>query len=111
MFETIVAIQSIANIRYRNACSGDAPVERFSTVTTQALLGATSGDLYRPPAAASALRKALLLAFGTGLVVGVVFSLVKLPSPAPPFFGLIGLVGMFTGQRLWPFLASRFFHH
>jgi XapX domain-containing protein len=54
---------------------------------------------------------AVLLAFGTGLAVGVVFSLVKLPSPAPPFLGLIGLVGIFTGQRLWPFLASRFFHH
>jgi XapX domain-containing protein len=54
---------------------------------------------------------ALLLAFGTGLAVGVVFSLVKLPSPAPPFLGLIGLVGMFTGQRLWPLLASRFFHY
>jgi XapX domain-containing protein len=54
---------------------------------------------------------ALLLAFVTGLAVGVVFSLVKLPSPAPPFLGLIGLVGMFMGQRLWPFLASRFFHH
>jgi XapX domain-containing protein len=54
---------------------------------------------------------AALLAFGTGLAVGVVFSLVKLPSPAPPFLGLIGLIGMFTGQRLWPFLASRLFHH
>jgi XapX domain-containing protein len=54
---------------------------------------------------------ALLLAFGTGLAVGVVFSLVKLPSPAPPFLGLIGLTGMFIGQRLWPLLASRFFHH
>jgi XapX domain-containing protein len=55
--------------------------------------------------------RALLLAFGTGLAVGVVFSLVRLPSPAPPFLGLIGLVGMFMGQRLWPLLASRFFHH
>jgi XapX domain-containing protein len=54
---------------------------------------------------------ALTLAFGTGLAVGIVFSLVKLPSPAPPFLGLIGPVGMFMGQRLWPFLASRFFHH
>jgi XapX domain-containing protein len=54
---------------------------------------------------------ALLLAFGTGLAVGVVFSLVKLPSPALPFLGLIGLVGMFMGQRLWPFLASRILHH
>jgi XapX domain-containing protein len=54
---------------------------------------------------------AVLLAFGTGLAVGVVFSLVKLPSPAPPFLGLIGLTGMFVGQRLWPLLASRLFHH
>ena len=54
---------------------------------------------------------ALLLAFGTGLAIGVVFSLMKLPSPAPPFLGLIGLVGTFAGQRLWPFLAARFFNH
>jgi XapX domain-containing protein len=54
---------------------------------------------------------AVLLAFGTGLAVGVVFSLVKLPSPAPPLLGLIGLSGMFVGQRLWPFLAARFLHH
>jgi XapX domain-containing protein len=53
---------------------------------------------------------AVLLALGTGLAVGVIFSLVKLPSPAPPFLGLIGLIGMFTGQRLWPFVASQFFH-
>jgi XapX domain-containing protein len=53
---------------------------------------------------------AVLLAFGTGLAVGVVFSLVKLPSPAPPFLGLIGLIGMFAGQRLWPILASRLHH-
>lgn len=54
---------------------------------------------------------AVLLAFGTGLAVGVVFSLVKLPSPAPPFLGLIGLTGMFIGQRLWPLIASRLFHN
>jgi XapX domain-containing protein len=54
---------------------------------------------------------AMLLAFCTGLAVGVVFNLVKLPSPAPPFLGLIGLIGMFAGQRLLPFLGTRFFHH
>jgi XapX domain-containing protein len=53
---------------------------------------------------------AISLAFATGLAVGIVFSLVKLPSPAPPFLGLIGLIGMFIGQRLWPFLQTRFFH-
>jgi XapX domain-containing protein len=53
---------------------------------------------------------AILLAFATGLAVGIVFSLVKLPSPAPPFLGLIGLTGMFVGQRLLPLLSTRFFH-
>jgi XapX domain-containing protein len=53
---------------------------------------------------------AILLAFATGLAVGIVFSLVKLPSPAPPFLGLIGLTGMFIGQRLWPLLSTRLFH-
>jgi XapX domain-containing protein len=51
---------------------------------------------------------AATLALFTGLAVGVVFSLVKLPSPAPPFLGLIGLVGMFLGQRLLP-LVTHFF--
>ena len=50
----------------------------------------------------------MALAFGTGLAVGIVFNLVKLPSPAPPFLGLIGLVGMFVGQRLLPFFVSQF---
>lgn len=54
---------------------------------------------------------AVVLAFGTGLAVGVVFSLVNLPSPAPPLLGLIGLTGMFIGQRVWPLIASRLFHH
>jgi XapX domain-containing protein len=45
---------------------------------------------------------ATVLALATGIAVGIVFSLVKLPSPAPPFLGLIGLIGMFLGQRLWP---------
>lgn len=44
------------------------------------------------------------LALATGIIVGIVFSLVKLPSPAPPFLGLLGLIGMFIGQRLLPML-------
>ena len=49
---------------------------------------------------------AALLALCTGIAVGIIFSLVKLPSPAPPLLGLIGLIGMFLGQRLWPLVAS-----
>jgi hypothetical protein len=46
MFETIVATQSIANIRYRKAASGDAPVVGFCTATGHALLDAARDDLY-----------------------------------------------------------------
>jgi hypothetical protein len=46
MFETIVATQSIANIRYRKAPSGDAPVVGFFTATGHALLDAARDDLY-----------------------------------------------------------------
>jgi XapX domain-containing protein len=53
---------------------------------------------------------AMALAFATRLAVGIIFNLVKLPSPAPPFLGLVGLIGMFIGQRLLPFVAMRFFH-
>ncbi len=48
------------------------------------------------------------LALFTGVAVGIVFSLVRLPSPAPPFLGLVGLIGMFLGQRLLPLLAHLF---
>jgi len=48
----------------------------------------------------------VVLALSTGLAVGVVFSLVRLPSPAPPLLGLIGLIGMFAGQRLVPLITS-----
>ncbi len=53
---------------------------------------------------------AIALAFGTGLAVGIVFNLVKLPSPAPPLLGLIGLTGMFVGQRLLPYVAANLLH-
>ncbi|MFC5446673.1 XapX domain-containing protein [Paenibacillus aestuarii] len=46
----------------------------------------------------------MLLALATGIVIGVIFQLFRIPSPAPPFLGLLGLVGMFLGQRLIPWI-------
>ncbi|MFB9326250.1 DUF1427 family protein [Paenibacillus aurantiacus] len=46
----------------------------------------------------------MLLALGTGIVIGVVFQTLRIPSPAPPFLGLLGLLGMFLGQRLIPWI-------
>lgn len=46
----------------------------------------------------------IFLALATGIVIGVVFQSLKIPSPAPPFLGLLGLIGMFLGQRLIPWI-------
>ncbi|TYP73406.1 DUF1427 family protein [Paenibacillus methanolicus] len=46
----------------------------------------------------------MLLALGTGIVIGIVFQSLRIPSPAPPFLGLLGLLGMFLGQRLIPWI-------
>ncbi|MED4586720.1 XapX domain-containing protein [Brevibacillus choshinensis] len=46
----------------------------------------------------------ILVALGTGIVIGVVFQSLRIPSPAPPMLGLIGLIGMFLGQRLIPWI-------
>jgi len=45
--------------------------------------------------------KELVLAFGTGVMVGVVFALFKLPIPAPPTLaGVLGIVGIYIGYLI-----------
>ncbi|MCX7569654.1 DUF1427 family protein [Tumebacillus sp. DT12] len=45
--------------------------------------------------------KISLLALVTGLVAGVVFTLLKLPLPAPPALpGILGIIGIFLGYKL-----------
>src|SRR5437879_10663295 len=46
--------------------------------------------------------KASLLSFGAGLVVGVVYSLLGVRSPAPPVVALIGLLGILLGEQILP---------
>lgn len=50
----------------------------------------------------------IFLALATGIAIGVVFQLLRIPSPAPPFLGLVGLLGMFIGQRLVPWIKLWF---
>ena len=43
-----------------------------------------------------------LTSLGTGVIVGVIFSALKLPLPAPPVLaGILGIVGIFLGGELW----------
>lgn len=50
--------------------------------------------------------KAYLLSLGAGLLVGVIYSLLNVRSPAPPMIALLGLLGILLGEQATP-LAKR----
>lgn len=50
--------------------------------------------------------KPYLLSLGAGLLVGIVYSLVNVRSPAPPVIALVGLLGILVGEQVLP-LAKR----
>jgi XapX domain-containing protein len=43
-----------------------------------------------------------LVSLGAGLLVGVVYSLLNVRSPAPPVVALVGLLGILAGEQLIP---------
>ena len=47
-----------------------------------------------------------LLSLGAGLLVGIVYSLLNVRSPAPPVVALVGLLGILLGEQIIP-LAKR----
>jgi len=52
----------------------------------------------------------LLMALLTGALVGIVFSFLKLPLPAPPVLsGVIGIVGIYLGGLGYNWIIGRFF--
>lgn len=46
--------------------------------------------------------KLYLASLGAGLLVGVVYSLIQVRSPAPPVVALIGLLGILLGEQIVP---------
>ena len=44
--------------------------------------------------------KTYLLSLGAGLLVGVVYSLLNVRSPAPPVVALVGLLGILLGEQI-----------
>ena len=40
--------------------------------------------------------------FRSGLLVGVIYSLLNVRSPAPPFVALVGLLGILIGEQIIP---------
>ncbi|MBO9490503.1 DUF1427 family protein [Endozoicomonas sp. G2_1] len=52
----------------------------------------------------------ILLALVTGALVGIIFSLLKLPLPAPPVIsGIAGIVGIYLGGQAYSWIIERFF--
>ena len=50
--------------------------------------------------------KPYLISLAVGLLVGVLYSLLNVRSPAPPVIALLGLLGMLAGEQILP-IAKR----
>jgi len=53
--------------------------------------------------------KIYLFSLGAGLLVGIIYYLVGVRSPAPPIVALIGLLGMLLGEQIIP-VAKKLAH-
>ncbi len=58
--------------------------------------------------------KIYLISLGVGILVGVIYCLLNVRSPAPPLVALVGLAGMLVGEQIIPvgkhMLAGSAFH-
>ncbi|MHA6720987.1 DUF1427 family protein [Sphingomonas sp. RS6] len=50
--------------------------------------------------------KPYLISLAAGMLVGLIYSLLGVKSPAPPTIALIGLLGMLLGEQMLP-MAKR----
>ena len=50
--------------------------------------------------------KSYAISLAVGLLVGVIYALLKVKSPAPPVIALVGLFGMLAGEQLVPLVTQ-----
>lgn len=50
--------------------------------------------------------KMYLLSLGAGLLVGIIYALINVRSPAPPIIALVGLLGILAGEQIPPLIKS-----
>jgi XapX domain-containing protein len=46
--------------------------------------------------------KMYVISLGTGVLVGIIYSLLDVRSPAPPLVALVGLLGILAGEQVIP---------
>jgi XapX domain-containing protein len=51
--------------------------------------------------------KVLFVSFAVGLLVGVLYGVIRVKSPAPPIVALLGLLGMVLGEQLGGWILAR----
>jgi XapX domain-containing protein len=54
--------------------------------------------------------KPYLFSLGAGLLVGIIYSLLNVRSPAPPVIALVGLLGILVGEQLPPLVKHLWQH-
>ncbi|WP_281662747.1 DUF1427 family protein [Paraburkholderia fungorum] len=50
--------------------------------------------------------KAYLISLVAGVVVGLLYSIMQVKSPAPPTVALVGLLGMLAGEHTIPLVRT-----
>jgi XapX domain-containing protein len=50
--------------------------------------------------------KPYLVALAAGLLVGVIYALLNVRSPAPPVIALVGLLGILVGEQIPPLIKQ-----
>jgi XapX domain-containing protein len=48
-----------------------------------------------------------MVSLGAGVLVGIIYSVLQVRSPAPPLIALIGLLGMLFGEQVIPVSRAR----
>ena len=51
--------------------------------------------------------KMLVISFVVGLLVGVLYGVIRVKSPAPPIIALLGLLGMVLGEQLGSWILTK----
>ena len=50
--------------------------------------------------------KIYLFSLGAGLLVGIIYALINVRSPAPPVIALVGLLGILVGEQIPPLVKA-----
>jgi XapX domain-containing protein len=51
--------------------------------------------------------RVLFVSFAVGLLVGVLYGVIRVKSPAPPIVALLGLLGMVLGEQLGTWILAK----